>query len=58
MGGRYRMLVPMKGPSANADLGPHEAVLEFVTFFYEFVRDDAQMVRKLDLALKERYGVR
>jgi hypothetical protein len=33
-----------------------ESVLEFVAFFYEFVRDDAAMVRVLDRALKERYG--
>jgi len=33
-----------------------ESVSEFVAFFYEFVRDDADVVRVLDRALKERYG--
>jgi len=36
----------------------HETVPEFVSYFYEFVRDDAAMVRLLDRALKERYGSR
>jgi hypothetical protein len=34
-----------------------ETVPEFVAYFYEFVRDDAAMVRLLDRALKERYGL-
>jgi len=36
----------------------HETVPEFVSYFYEFARDDAAMVRLLDRALKERYGSR
>lgn len=59
MGIRYRtQLAPqmeLGRPSAK-ELGPHEAVLEFVAFLYEYVRDDAGMVRLLDRALKERYG--
>jgi hypothetical protein len=38
-------------PTAGA-----EAVLEFVAYFYDFVRDDVEMVRTLDRALKQRYG--
>jgi hypothetical protein len=33
-----------------------ETVQEFVAYFYDFVRDDAEMVRTLDRALKQRYG--
>jgi len=39
------------GGSASRD-----SIEEFVAFFYEFVRDDAALVRVLDRVLKARYG--
>jgi hypothetical protein len=56
LGERYRV------PPTVADSGNptphqgHDGVLEFVAFFYEFIRDDEAMVRVLDRALKKRYG--
>jgi hypothetical protein len=48
-GGRTKVL-------RQAEACPTETVLEFVAYFYDFVRDDAEMVRTLDRALKQRYG--
>ena len=36
--------------------GREETVQELVAFLYEFIREDAEMVRALDRALKVRYG--
>ena len=33
-----------------------ETVQEFVTFLYDYIREDAEMVRTLDRAMKARYG--
>ena len=47
------------GPAAAARKDVEAAaVLEFVSYLYNFIRDDAAMIARLDHALKERYGQR
>jgi hypothetical protein len=49
----------VRGGGASRGEGKAESsgsVLEFVAFLLEFVRDDLEMTRTIDRALKERYG--
>ena len=58
-GGRYSGVVPdsvaLKGAQKQQASHHQESVLEFVTYLYAQIRDDAAMVATLDRAVKERY---
>ena len=58
-GGRYSGAAPDSvAPTGAPKQQPpfhQESVLEFVTYLYAQIRDDAAMVATLDRAVKERY---
>jgi len=60
-GHRYRAVEPADPPQKASSLenskpaNPQEAVLDFVIYLYDRIRDDATMVARLDRVLKERY---
>ena len=52
----YKASATGKPATGGSGMASRDSIEEFVAFFYEFVRDDAALVRVLDRVLKARYG--